>query len=174
VLHPTARWETKLWEGERWRSLAAALTAAGIGTVFTGSATDTPTIAGICAGLGPRSRSLAGRLSLKHLAAVLARADLVVTVDSGPMHVAAAVGTRVLALFGPTDPARTGPLGAGRVLRRSLPCAPCLRRHCQIADTRRCMRELGVDEVLATAAELLGRAMPASRASVWQGERRAS
>jgi ADP-heptose:LPS heptosyltransferase len=94
---------------------------------------------------------------LKHLAAVLARADLVITVDSGPMHIAAALGTRVLALFGPTDPERTGPLGGGRVLRRPLPCSPCLRRRCQIADTRRCMRDLEVDEVLAEAYGLLGR-----------------
>lgn len=155
VLHPAARWGTKLWEAERWRAVAGAMAAAGRGVVFTGSAADAPLVAAICAGLAPAPRSLAGRLSLKHLAAVLELADLMITVDSGPMHLAAAMGTRVLALFGPTDPARTGPLGPGRVLQRPLPCSPCLRRRCQIADTRRCMRDLEVAEVVATAAELL-------------------
>ncbi len=157
VLHPAARWETKLWEVERWRDLAVAMAATGLGVVFTGSAADTPLVAAMCAGLTPAPRSLAGRLSLKHLAAVLERADLMITVDSGPMHVAGAMGTRVLALFGPTDPARTGPLGSGRVLQRPLPCSPCLRRRCRIADTRRCMRDLEVNEVVAAAAELLAR-----------------
>lgn len=157
VLHPAARWETKLWEAERWRALAVALAATGVGVVVTGSAADAPTVTAICDGLTPAPRSLAGRLSLKHLAAVLARADLLISVDSGPMHIAAALGTRVLALFGPTNPVRTGPLGPGRILRRPLPCSPCLQRRCQIADTRRCMRDLSVDEVLAATAELLGR-----------------
>jgi lipopolysaccharide heptosyltransferase I len=172
VLHPAARWKTKLWEVERWRALAAALASGGMGVAITGSAADAPTAAAICAGLTPAPRSLAGRLSLKQLAAVLARADLMITVDSGPMHVAAALNTRVLALFGPTDPARTGPRGPGRVLRRPLPCSPCLRRRCQIPDTRRCMRDLEVDEVLAAAAELLGRGVQSqSKASARHGDR---
>jgi heptosyltransferase I len=72
------------------------------------------------------------------------------------MHIAAAMGTPVLALFGPTDPARTGPLGPGTVLRRILPCSPCLERRCRIADTYRCMRDLEVAEVARAAHHLLG------------------
>ena len=64
----------------------------------------------------------------------------------------------LVGLFGPTDPARTGPLGYGRVLRQPLPCSPCLQRRCQIAETRRCMRDLGVKDVLAAARELLATA----------------
>jgi len=98
---------------------------------------------------------LLGRLTLKQLVAVLQDVDLMITVDSGPMHIAAAVGTPVVALFGPTDPVRTGPLGPGRILRRELPCSPCLRRRCQIDDTYRCMRDLSVAEVLGAVQELL-------------------
>jgi len=78
------------------------------------------------------------------------------------MHIAAAAGTPVLALFGPTDPRRTGPLGPGRVLRRDLPCSPCLARRCRIPEQYRCMRELGVAEVLREARELvrMGEAPP--------------
>ncbi len=155
VLHPAARWRTKLWEVERWRELAASLQAEGIGTILTGGQEDGALAAAITTGLDPAPLSLAGRLSLKQLVAVLREVDLMITVDSGPMHMAAAVGTPVVALFGPTDPLRTGPLGAGTTLRRELPCSPCLQRHCQIADTHRCMRDLGVGEVLEAARSLL-------------------
>ena len=155
VLHPAARWPTKLWENARWRALAAALGEAGAGVVLTGAAADGAMARAIGEGLAPAPRSLAGRVSLKELAAVLRSADLMITVDSGPMHIAAAVGTPVLALFGATDPARTGPVGLGRVLRHALPCSPCLRRRCVITDTLRCMRELEVPEVMNAAREML-------------------
>jgi lipopolysaccharide heptosyltransferase I len=155
VLHPTARWRTKLWEPDRWRALARALLAEGTGVVLTGSRDDESAVAAILAGLDPSPMSLVGRLTLPELAAVLREADLMISVDSGPLHIAAAVGTPVVALFGPTDPRRTGPLGPRKVLRRDLPCSPCLQRRCQIADTYRCMRELGVAEVLDAARELL-------------------
>ena len=158
ALHPAARWETKLWEVERWRAVAASLAGEGAGVVVTGSLADAPAAAAVCEGLRPAPRSLAGRLSLKGLAAVLRSVDLMITVDSGPMHIAAAVGTPVVALFGPTDPARTGPLGPGRVLRQPLPCSPCLQRHCRIAETRRCMRDLDAADVLAAARDLLAAA----------------
>ncbi|MEK6716554.1 MAG: lipopolysaccharide heptosyltransferase I [candidate division NC10 bacterium] len=155
VLHPAARWRTKLWEVERWRELTASLLAEGMGVILTGSRQDEALAARIVNGLSPPPQSLVGRLTLKELVAVLRDVELMITVDSGPMHIAAAVGTPVVALFGPTDPLRTGPLGPGTVLRRELPCSPCLRRRCQIADTYRCMRDLGVAEVLQASRELL-------------------
>jgi lipopolysaccharide heptosyltransferase I len=155
VLHPFARWRTKLWELEHWRALARTLLAEGAGMILTGSRDDESVAAAILAGLDPMPLSLVGRLSLIQLTAVLQDVDLMITVDSGPMHIAAAVGTPVLALFGPTDPRRTGPLGPGRILRRELPCSPCLQRRCQIADTYRCMRDLTVAEVLDAAHDLL-------------------
>jgi ADP-heptose:LPS heptosyltransferase len=155
VLHPFARWRTKLWELEGWRALARALLAEGSGLILTGSREDESAAGAILAGLDPSPLSLVGRLSLTQLTAVLREVDLMITVDSGPMHIAAAVGTPVVALFGPTDPRRTGPLGPGRVLRRELPCSPCLQRRCQIADTYRCMRDITVAEVLDAAHDLL-------------------
>jgi ADP-heptose:LPS heptosyltransferase len=155
VLHPTARWRTKLWELDRWRALARTLLAGGVGVILTGSRDDDSVAAAILAGLDPAPLCLVGRLSLTQLTAVLQAVDLMITVDSGPMHIAAAVGTPVVALFGPTDPRRTGPLGPGRVLRRELPCSPCLQRRCQITDTYRCMRDLSVAEVLDAAHDLL-------------------
>ncbi len=161
VLHPAARWRTKLWEVERWRELTASLLAEGMGVILTGSRQDEALAARIVNGLSPPPQSLVGRLTLKELVAVLRDVELMITVDSGPMHIAAAVGTPVVALFGPTDPLRTGPLGPGTVLRRELPCSPCLRLRCQIADTYRCMRDLGVAEVLETVRSLLRARAPA-------------
>ena len=155
VLHPAARWVTKLWEVGRWRSLAASLLAQGFGVVLTGSREDEALSAAIATGLTPPPLSLAGKLTLKQLAAILEEVELMISVDSGPMHLAVAMGTPVVALFGPTDPLRTGPLGPSLVLRRPLECSPCLRRRCEIADTHRCMRELSVEEVLSAAQRML-------------------
>jgi lipopolysaccharide heptosyltransferase II len=159
AVHPSARWETKLWEAASWRSLVAALAAAGYGVVLTGSAAEASAAAALAEGLPP-VRSLAGQLSLKELASVLGQVALLVTLDSGPMHVAGAMGTPVVALFGPTDARRTGPIGPATVLQQALPCQPCLSRTCKIAETRRCMREIGPAEVLAAVqARLEGEAV---------------
>jgi lipopolysaccharide heptosyltransferase II len=88
------------------------------------------------------------------LAAVLKQARLVVSNDSGPMHLAAAVGTPVVALFGPTDPGRTAPSGApSRILDRYVFCSPCFRDECPYR--HECMEEILVGDVLRAAEELL-------------------
>ena len=91
-------------------------------------------------------QDLTGRLNLVELGQLLARAKVVVCNDSGPMHLAAAVGVRVVAIFGSTEPLRTGPLGEGhRVLRRQVVCSPCYLRQCPI--DLRCMKAVTVDDV---------------------------
>jgi heptosyltransferase-2 len=96
-------------------------------------------------------------LDLAQLASVLSHFDLLVTNDSGPMHLAAAVGTPCVALFGPTDPRRTAPAGPGhRVLSRDLWCSPCFRRRCPLLH-HGCLRGLGVTEVHHAALDLLQR-----------------
>jgi lipopolysaccharide heptosyltransferase I len=155
VLHPGARWPTKCWEPPAWRQLAASLAADGAGLVITGGPEDAPLAEAIAAVAPGRARSVAGRLPLKALAALLARVDLVVTVDSGPMHIAAAARAPIVALFGPTDPRRTGPFGPATVLRRELTCSPCLKRQCAIREERQCMRALSAAEVLAAARAAL-------------------
>jgi heptosyltransferase-2 len=89
---------------------------------------------------------LTGKTNLLQLAALLERCHLLVTNDTGTMHVAAAVGTPVVALFGSTDPSTTGPWGEGHVvIRKDLPCSPCLKRTC--STDHRCMELITVDEV---------------------------
>ena len=96
-------------------------------------------------------------LDLGHLATVLAQLDLLVTNDSGPMHLAAAVGTPCLALFGPTDPVRTRPVGeAHQVLHSDRWCSPCFRRRCPLLH-QGCMKDITVDQAVERALRMLER-----------------
>jgi ADP-heptose:LPS heptosyltransferase len=91
-------------------------------------------------------------LDLAGLAAVISHFDVLVTNDSGPMHLAAALGVPTVALFGPTDPRRTAPAGDGHeVLYRDLWCSPCFRRHCPLLH-HRCLNGIPVGQA-ADAAE---------------------
>lgn len=96
--------------------------------------------------LGSGGVNFAGETHLLQLASLLERCHLLVTNDTGTMHVASAVGTPVVAIFGSTDPVTTGPWGDGHVvLRREVPCSPCLKRVCPT--DHRCMKLVTVDEV---------------------------
>jgi len=96
-------------------------------------------------------------LDLAGLAGVLAQLDLLVTNDSGPMHLAAALGVPTVALFGPTDRRRTAPAGEGHtVLSRDLWCSPCFKRRCPLLH-HGCLRGIGVDQVAEAAAARLAR-----------------
>ena len=99
------------------------------------------------AAMETRALNLEGRTTLKELAHIYRRASIVVTPDSGPLHIAAAVGTPVVALFGASEPARTGPYGRiHTVVRSDLPCSPCFRKTCE---TRQCMKDITVEAVFA-------------------------
>jgi heptosyltransferase I len=153
VLHPGARWVTKLWPEASWASLAGWLAARGFGVALTGSPADRPQADRIAAQAGGAALNLAGRTSLAELAAVLRQARLAVTTDTGAMHLAAALGTPVAALFGPTAPWRTGPFGAGHeIVRLGLDCSPCFKRRCAAP---RCLAGLPVDRVQAACEKIL-------------------
>lgn len=160
VLHPAARWPTKLWTPEAFAAVGDRLVdQLGAAVVITGDVADAGTAEAIRDRMARPALNLAGRTPLKVLAALLGRAVVMVTVDSGPMHLAAALGTPLVALFGPTAPARTGPYGRGprRVLQERLPCVPCLSRRCRIREERLCMRSVDPQRV---AAEAVGLARP--------------
>jgi lipopolysaccharide heptosyltransferase II len=101
-----------------------------------------------------RSINLAGRTDIATMIALLARARLVLANDSGPLHIAAALGTRVVALYGPTSPSFVGPYGQlENVLRQEAPCHPCRLREC---DHHSCMNGLTVEMVWRRVAAGLG------------------
>ena len=146
VLIPCARWPTKRWPQSYWQELARELLRRDRQPVFVGAAGDIPYVDEIVSGV-EGAVSLCGKLNLLELAALLKEAREVVSVDTGPMHLAAAVGARVIAVFGPTAPWRTGPFGRDHVvLSPSLSCSPCFRRRC---DRVRCLEEITPAQVLA-------------------------
>ncbi len=156
VLHPGARWVTKLWPTRSWTRLAEWLHDQGLQVAITGSAADQELVAGI---IGPSPApvvNLAGSTSLAQLAGILRKTRLAVTTDTGAMHLAAALGTPVVALFGPTAPWRTGPFGAGhQVVRLGLPCSPCFQRRCP---EPRCLTDLAPEAVEDACEKILSRA----------------
>ena len=150
AINPMARWRTKLWEPQFFAALAERLEGEGIRVVFTGGESDKAGIDEIGRFMTRPLRRLDGRTSLTTLAALYRRAQVVVTTDSGPMHMAAAVGTPVVALFGPTAPWRTGPYGPNHVvIRADLSCSPCFKKQCLTTayEERACMKRLTVDHV---------------------------
>jgi heptosyltransferase-2 len=100
--------------------------------------------------------NLAGRTTIPQLVSMIAGLDLLVTNDSGPMHIAAAFGVPTVAIFGPTDPRTTCPWRNERsvIVRHDLPCAPCMKRTCPLGH-HACMKEVLPEEVLAATRKLL-------------------
>jgi heptosyltransferase-1 len=155
VIHPMAKWATKQWPLENFARLADNLLPQGASLVFTGSPEDRKAVQAILDQMRIQQRAvnLAGRTGLKELAGLFFLADLVLTPDTGPMHLAAAVKAPLVALFGPTAPWRTGPYGEDHlILRQSLPCSPCFKKKCA---TMECMNLLTVEEVLEAIKEKL-------------------
>jgi len=148
VMNPVARWKTKLWNEKKFASLADRLvTERHAVVIFTGSPDDRAVTERIRGMMRENSLDWAGETTLKELAALASMADLFITTDTGPMHLAAAAGARVVALFGPTAPWRTGPYGPGHeVVRKGLACSPCFQRTCDIGV--RCMEEITVEDVM--------------------------
>ena len=154
---------TKLWPAERFAAAADGLAESeGARIVLLGSPAEGPLTARIASLMKTAPVDLAGKDRVAFLPALLRRFSVLLTEDTGPMHIAAAVGTPVVALFGPTDPGRTGPLGDRHtVLRRDLSCAPCFLKQCPYG--HECMEETAVDGVYRAVRETL-RASASSRA----------
>ncbi len=157
ALLPGTRWATKQWPARHFAALAAALRQGGVDTVVLGSAEDRETGALIAAAARGAVRDLTGQSSIPQSAAVIARCALAVCNDSGPMHLAVALGVPVVALFGPTDPARTGPYGPGHtVIQAPMTCAGCRRRRCGPGGRpARCMEMISPERVLQAVLQRL-------------------
>ena len=147
----------KRWLPERFGGLADRLIGAlNADVLIFGSAAERPLAEKIASVMKHTPAIAAGETSLRQLLALMARCRLIVANDSGPMHLAAALGVPLVAVFGSTDERATGPLGSRvRVVRRGVECSPCGLRECPI--DFRCMADLSVEEVYRATLELVKR-----------------
>jgi heptosyltransferase I len=157
AISPAARWQTKHWPVESFARTADRIQDEGLGRVaLIGSVEDRPTARELLRLMRTPALDLTGATPLWLLPALLESTAMLVTNDSGPMHVAAAVGTPVVALFGPTSATRTGPYGASHiVLQEALPCSPCFSRRCGNPVDRECLMRITPDRVVSAVRERL-------------------
>jgi heptosyltransferase-1 len=163
LLQPGARWQNKRWPAPHFVALAKQLSQSHPEYHFAvmGGGEDKPLGAEISGSLPGRCLDLTGALSLPEMVEWIRAGELMVTNDTGPMHVAAALGKPLVALFGPTEPARTGPYGQVRnALQLRLPCVPCMRQHCWNPERMECLEKLAPALVAQTVAQLLPGSKP--------------
>ena len=157
-MHPASRWRFKCWSAERNAALADRLAEEGHRVVFTAAPDEAGFIDEILAKMKSRPVNLAGKLSLKELGALAARARLFIGVDSMPMHLAAAMGVPTVALFGPSSEVVWGPWNVEqRVVTTTHSCRPCGVDGCGGSKVSECLTLLGVEPVHAAAQELLAK-----------------
>ncbi len=156
VLNPGAAYgPAKRWPAGRFAALGRLFQSRdGADILLVGSAGEKDIADAVAAGLEKPALNFAGRTSLRELVALIGLGRLFVTNDTGPMHVADALGTPILALFGPTEPAATGPVRSRSVLmKKDVPCWPCLYRKCPY--DHRCMTEIGPEEAFEAGRRFL-------------------
>ncbi|MBI5638894.1 MAG: lipopolysaccharide heptosyltransferase II [Nitrospirae bacterium] len=150
VIVPGARWNTKIWPAEGFGRLAAMLS---LKSVVVGSKGDALIAEEVVKASGGKAVSLAGRTTLAELVDIMRNAGLVISNDSGPMHIAAGFHVPVVAIFGPTSPLRTGPYGKGHaVITSDVRCSPCFKKTCR---DLLCMKGISVDDVYEKVREIL-------------------
>lgn len=164
ILQPGARYWFKAWPPERFARLADHLTSQyGCQVLIGGSDQDIDLAQQIRQMAEGRPIIMAGRTTIKQFAAIVKKSALFVGNDSGAMHVATAIGTPVVALFGPSNPAEWGPRGgAAEVIYKEVDCRACFHPTC-LRGEQNCMQLITIDEVIMAAARLLGRARLAIR-----------
>lgn len=159
AIQPGARWDNKRWPVQNFAELVRLLAAEFPDARFAilGNDDDEP-LGEIIARVEPqRSLNLCGQTSLPEMVEWLRLSELMITNDTGPMHVAAALGKPLVALFGPTEPRRTGPYGQlDSVLRINLPCSPCLKSRCTYEKPNECLKAISPAMVFEFACKKLG------------------
>jgi heptosyltransferase I len=159
AIQPGARWANKRWPVESYRRLVAELhrERPGIRFVILGAESER-SLGEVVAAAAPRvCLDLTGGTTIPEMVEWLRLCEVLVTNDTGPMHIAAALGRPVIALFGPTEPGRTGPYGhiEGVVRRIDLPCIPCMKAWCAYERPLDCLRGIPVEHVLAKVRQVL-------------------
>jgi heptosyltransferase I len=158
ALQPGARWQNKHWPAEHFAALVKQLAARFTDARFAilGGNDDKPLGELVAAAAPDRCLNLTGQTSLPEMIEWLRLCELMITNDTGPMHAAAALGKPVVAMFGPTEPRRTGPYDQlDRVLRHPLPCAPCMKSRCHYSKPLECLNAISPATVFESTRQIL-------------------
>jgi lipopolysaccharide heptosyltransferase I len=158
ALQPGARWLNKRWPVEHFAQLVRTVAGrfAEVRFVILGGQADRELGECIAREAPARCLDLTGRTSLPEMVEWTRHCELMITNDTGPMHVAAALNKPVVALFGPTEPRRTGPYGQlNRALQHDLPCVPCMKNSCSYHQPFECLRGIMPERVAARVAQVL-------------------
>lgn len=157
-VHPGAKFPSRRWMPERFAEAAATLARESDAAVLvTGTAAELPLAESVAAVVGERAHIAAGRTSLGGLAALIERMSLFVSNDTGPAHIAAALGTPSVTIFGPADVRRWAPADRARhaVVHHPVACSPCGHATCPI--DHRCLRSITAAEVVEAARQVMSR-----------------
>lgn len=160
AINPGASHPVNRWNADRFAALADALEARfSARTIIVGGPEDRELAESIASSAASKPIVMTGQTTLLQLGAILKKCGVLVSGDTGPLHIAAAVNTRVVALFGAADPARTGPRGPGhRVIQAmNVPCIPCRSRVCTHHIERACMQNISVQQVLDAIHDILNK-----------------
>jgi lipopolysaccharide heptosyltransferase II len=158
ALNPGASHQVNRWSTDHFAALADMLAQRlDARVIITGGPEDVMLAEEIAAKAGSKPLFLAGKASLLQLGALLAQCDVLVSGDTGPLHLATAVGLPVIALFGAADPARTGPVGDGHIVLQAekVPCVPCRSRTCNNPRYLECMEKISTDSVFDAVETLV-------------------
>jgi heptosyltransferase-1 len=157
AMQVSARWPTKRWPLASFGAVLEQLDQAGLGpVVLIGGSDGRQDVDRLRTFTNSSFIDLTGAVPLGCLPALLSKAGVLITNDSGPMHIAAALGIPVVAMFGPTSPVRTGPYGAGhRVLTGPVSCSPCFSRVCRHSPKMECLHLIKPNDVVEEAHRLL-------------------
>jgi len=155
VMSPGAKSHLKRWTAEGFAEVADRLVeSCGSDIVFIGLKEDEDIVKNITGRMKHKAHNFVGRTNIRQLAGLLKRSHLLVTNDSAPLHLGCAAGTKVLAIFGPTDPKKYGPTGEfDSVINKKLSCSPCEAAECKF--NYECMKSISADEVFDAAKMML-------------------
>jgi len=158
AIQPGARWSNKRWPVQNFAELVRLLAESFPDARFAilGNDNDKPLGEVVSRAEPQRCLNLCGETSLPEMVEWLRLCKLMITNDTGPMHAAAALGKPLVALFGPTEPRRTGPYGQlDSVLRINLPCSPCMKSHCHYEKPNECLKAISPAMVFESACKKL-------------------
>lgn len=152
MIHPGAKWYGRWWMPERYAEIGDRLVMEyGAKVILSGAPADIELVRRIAGLMKHRAAVTAGKTTLRQFLAMIEKSGLFIGVDSGPMHMAAAMGTKVIALFGPALAEAMGPYGSGHIVvtrQKEFPCSPCAQTECGLRE-RSCMSAITVDDVWA-------------------------